>query len=263
MARALRVSRMPRQIPAGQRHLPAVRQQMSEPALRAFFNIASAWGLKVEEQQALLGWPASSTFYKYKSGQAGSLSYDMLMRISLILGIYKALHILYPDAALADRWGAMATVIMAPFCHPHPAGGRFNGPDRGAWYGSLSLETAHAEVIYHRTAELAEIGVFDTYVQERAYLADFRSRFHDIRARNPAYRKYYSASSYAESQKLGRELLNAGSNGIIYRSVRQTGGYCLACFRPKLVTNVRQGHHYEYRWTGSAVPAIRQLRGRG
>ena len=62
---------------------------------------------------------------------------------------------------------------MAAFCHPRPGGGRFSGPDRGAWYASLTLETAHAEVIYHRTAELAEIGVFETYVQERAYLADF------------------------------------------------------------------------------------------
>jgi len=104
MARALRVPRIPRQVPAGDRHLPAVRQQMSEPALRAFFNIASAWGLNVAEQRALLGWPAASTFHKYKAGQAGTLSYDMLMRISLILGTYKALHILYPDPELADRW---------------------------------------------------------------------------------------------------------------------------------------------------------------
>jgi hypothetical protein len=72
--------------------------------LRSFFNIGAAWQLRAEEQRALLGWPAPSTFFKYKSGQVSILPYDMLMRISLILGIYKDLHILYPEPALADRW---------------------------------------------------------------------------------------------------------------------------------------------------------------
>jgi hypothetical protein len=77
---------------------------MSGPALRAFFKIAGDWELNVTEQRALLGWPASSTFHKYKAGHIGTLPYDMLMRISAIVGIYKALHILYPDPKLADRW---------------------------------------------------------------------------------------------------------------------------------------------------------------
>ena len=81
-----------------------MRQRMSGPAVRSFLNIASRWELSVVEQRALLGWPAPSTFHKYKAGHVGTLPYDMLMRISLVLGIYKALHILYPDRQLADRW---------------------------------------------------------------------------------------------------------------------------------------------------------------
>src|ERR1044071_2676733 len=91
-------------LPAGDRHDPAVRHKMSGPALRSFFRIASAWQLSVNEQRALLGWPAPSTYHKYKSGDTGTLSFDTLTRISLVLGIYKALHILYPDLQLADRW---------------------------------------------------------------------------------------------------------------------------------------------------------------
>jgi hypothetical protein len=83
---------------------PAVRLQMSAPALRTFLNVASAWNLAVDQQRGLLGWPAESTYFKYKAGQVGTLSYDVLIRISLTLGIYKALHILYPDEGLADRW---------------------------------------------------------------------------------------------------------------------------------------------------------------
>ena len=86
------------------RHDPHIRKQMSAPAIRAFLNIAVAWQLSVKEQQSLLGWPADSTFFKYKSGQVGTLPYDALIRISLVLGIYKALHILYPEERLADAW---------------------------------------------------------------------------------------------------------------------------------------------------------------
>jgi hypothetical protein len=87
-----------------QRRDPKTRRQMSGPAVRTFFNVAEVWKLNIEQQRALLGWPAESTFYKYKSGQVGTLPYDMLIRISLVLGIYKDLHILYPEQELADRW---------------------------------------------------------------------------------------------------------------------------------------------------------------
>jgi hypothetical protein len=77
---------------------------MSHPAIRALFNVAQAWQLDNEELRALLGWPPQSTFYKYKAGRVGTLGYDTLMRISLVLGIYKALHILYAEVDLANRW---------------------------------------------------------------------------------------------------------------------------------------------------------------
>jgi Protein of unknown function (DUF2384) len=89
--------------PANRRD-PQVRRRMSGPAMRTFFNVATAWQLNTEEQRALLGWPAESTFFKYKASQASALPYDMLTRISLVLGIYKDLHILYPEPDLADRW---------------------------------------------------------------------------------------------------------------------------------------------------------------
>jgi len=94
---------MPR-IAAEQRQDPVVRRKMSGPAIRAFFNVAAAWELENEEERALLGWLAPSTFYKYKAGEVATLAYDVLMRISLVLGIYKALNILYAERDLADRW---------------------------------------------------------------------------------------------------------------------------------------------------------------
>jgi hypothetical protein len=86
------------------RHSPAVRRRLSAPAIRSFFNVAEAWRLSPEEQRGLLGWPAASTFYNYRSGAVGTLSFDTLSRLSIVFGIYKALHVLYPDAPLADQW---------------------------------------------------------------------------------------------------------------------------------------------------------------
>lgn len=175
-------------------------------------------------------------------------------RISAELGI---LHRIPPEEWVTGR--PMASVVMAAFCHPRPSGGRFNTAERGAWYAADSLDAAHAEVIYHRTAELAEIGVFDTRVQMRLYRADFHAVFHDVRARVPANLPYHDPVSYTVSQQLARGLLAEGSNGVIYRSVRYEGGECLACFRPALVANVRTGPHFEYRWEGRSTPGINRL----
>lgn len=106
-----------RTVPAGEpipadRQSPVVRRRLSGPAIRTFFNVAAAWQLSADEQRGLLGWPATSTFYNYRAGTVSILSFDTLTRLSLILGIYKALHVLYPDAGLADRW------VKLPNAHP-------------------------------------------------------------------------------------------------------------------------------------------------
>jgi hypothetical protein len=127
-----------------------------------------------------------------------------------------------------DEWVTgqpLATVIMAGFCHPRPEGSRFSDGTRGAWYCAFTLRTAHAEAIYHRTVELEEIGVFDTFVQMREYQADFNGDFHDIRKRELRFARCYSPTSYAAAQKLGGILFRNNSNSIVYRSVREAHGH--------------------------------------
>lgn len=163
----------------------------------------------------------------------------------------------------AEEWVANvsdAAVIMAAFCHPHPGGGRFTDATRGAWYAAFTVETAHAQCVHHRTAELAEVGVLETRVEMRQYLADFDADFHDVSGDDPAFAALHDPDSYEAAQAFGRELFAAGSNGIIYRSVRHPGGRCLVCFRPALVQCVRQGAHFEYRWEGRRDSVIRELR---
>jgi RES domain-containing protein len=131
-------------------------------------------------------------------------------------------------------------IVNAAFTHARPEGSRFNGPDRGAWYSAFTLDTAQAEVAFHFAQSLREINWEETETATyREYLADFRGEFHDIR-KSPEYVECLDPASYAASQALARQLLQQGSAGLIYPSVRHRGGTCLACFRPALVVNVRK-----------------------
>ena len=136
---------------------------------------------------------------------------------------------------------AYAHIVNAAFTHAHPLGSRFNGPDRGAWYAAFELETAEAEIAFHKAQELTEVKwpEPETFTFHE-YLADFRADFHDIRG-DAHYSGCLDPNSYRNSQKLARELLASGSAGVIYPSVRRPSGTCVVCFRPALVINVRQG----------------------
>jgi hypothetical protein len=137
-------------------------------------------------------------------------------------------------------------IINAAFCHPAPAGSRFNSPDRGAWYASFELKTSQAEIAYHRALWLQETAWDEEDESDYMdYLADFRADFHDLRA-TTEHADCLSPTSYVASQALALQLLELGSAGIVYPSVRRRGGTCIACFRPVLVTNVRKGEIYTF-----------------
>jgi hypothetical protein len=80
------------------------RERLSPSAIKAFVKIAGQWGLNEAQARGLLGGVASSTFHAWKTRPHGKkLDQDTLMRISLVIGIYKALNI-YFDPRWANRW---------------------------------------------------------------------------------------------------------------------------------------------------------------
>jgi hypothetical protein len=83
---------------------PIQAGDLGGPALRAFFSLAERWKLRAAEQRTLLGEPPESTYFKWKKQQDGTLSRDVIERISYLLGIWKDLQILFPDPAQADAW---------------------------------------------------------------------------------------------------------------------------------------------------------------
>lgn len=148
-------------------------------------------------------------------------------------------------------------IVNAAFCHAHPLGSRFNGPDRGAWYAGFELETAQTEIAFHKGLELAEIGGWEETAEYDDYLADFGGEFHDLRE-TVAFADCLAGDSYAASQRLAEVLLNEGSAGIAYPSVRRPGGSCLACFRPAMVGNVRKGRTWLFAWDKAGQSTIHE-----
>ena len=142
-------------------------------------------------------------------------------------------------------------IVNAAFAYARPGGTRFSSSYRGAWYAGFARKTAQMEVAYHYAQGLRETDWREKeVVTYRDYLADFHAEFHDLRASGARagnlgadrrFARCLDAESYRDSQRLAADLLGSGSAGIVYPSVRHKGGTCIACFRPALVGNVRQG----------------------
>ncbi|MGH8853868.1 MAG: antitoxin Xre/MbcA/ParS toxin-binding domain-containing protein [Telluria sp.] len=81
----------------------AERERLSRSALIGFFKLAAAWQLRDDDARELLGGLSSSSYYDWKKQPDRVLEVDRITRVSYLLGIYKALHILYGDK-LADEW---------------------------------------------------------------------------------------------------------------------------------------------------------------
>lgn len=81
----------------------AERERLSPSAVRAFFNIAARWGVRDEDARLLLGGMSNGPYYELKKNPGRTLDADRLLRISYLVGIFKALNILYSQK-LADAW---------------------------------------------------------------------------------------------------------------------------------------------------------------
>lgn len=160
-------------------------------------------------------------------------------------------------------WGG--SMVNAAFSYVRHEGNRFNAPGRGAWYCAFREMTAVAEVGFHRTRELRRIDRFHDEAVYQVLLADFIGRFHDLRSRSaddprPACLDPDPAVGYPAGQALAARLrsLAEPSRGLIYPSLRQSGGECLVAFEPRVVQDVRLGARWRLRWSGSPSFQVEQ-----
>jgi hypothetical protein len=142
-----------------------------------------------------------------------------------------------------------AHIVNAAFTHPGPHGGRFNDSRRGAWYAGIELGTSIDEVAFHKRRFLKESRISERLSFDYAdFLADFSGQFHflDESEREQCLQPDPIPQCYGPSQALANSLLFTGSSGIVYPSVRHSGGTCIACFRPALVFHPRRAKLYSF-----------------
>jgi uncharacterized protein (DUF2384 family) len=77
---------------------------VAESGLRAFEAIAARWSLSPRERESILGLPRSTYARMRAKPERAHLDKNVMERLSHVLGIYKALHVLFPDAEQADAW---------------------------------------------------------------------------------------------------------------------------------------------------------------
>ena len=153
---------------------------------------------------------------------------------------------------------ANSSIVLAAFLHVAPGGGRFNGPELGAWYASAEIRTAAAEVGHHLRREAMARNVPTMHRVFRSYMARLVGDFLDVRGEA----RLHDPASYAVSQPFGEGERAKGGDGLVFDSVRHKGGVNAAAFRPSKILDVVQAAHFEI--TVQAEPRrieVRQLAG--
>jgi RES domain-containing protein len=146
--------------------------------------------------------------------------------------------------------------IMAAFTHVAPTGGRFTDGTFGAYYAAADLATAVAETVYHRERFMAYTREPPAQLDMRVLRADLDGELHDLRRASGDHGAVYDPSDYTASQAIARTLRAARSWGVLYDSVRNPGGECVAVFRPGVLSRCRQAEHLAYLWDGTRIAHV-------
>ena len=169
---------------------------------------------------------------------------------------------LLPEGEIVQ--GPGATMVMAAFLHADETGGRFTDGRLGAWYAALDIDTAIAETVHHSTRRLKlSDGAFPSSIQMRELVAGVDCALVDLRGLQKARPELYDPDNYSASRQFGIDVRwpkqGEGGNGIVYDSVRRSGGINVCVYRPTLITlPVNQADHYEYRWdAGGQVTVLK------
>ncbi len=151
--------------------------------------------------------------------------------------------------------GPGASPVMAAFTHVSPdCPSRFSTGHYGVYYAAKTLKTAIKETQYHRTRFLAYTQEDAGEIAMRVYIGEINKPMHDIR--NESYEYLHHPDDWAPSQTFGQVMKEANSWGIIYHSVRDTGGECIAALRPPAISISRQGAHLSYVWNGTEISIV-------
>ncbi len=122
------------------------------------------------------------------------------------------------------------------------------------YYAAAELETAIAETVHHFEAFARDSGDPPRMEDMRVLAGTVAAEFEDVAAlAEPLRMQVLDPDSYVSAQAYGRALRDSGAAGVVYPSVRRTGGTCIGAFRPRAVGIPQQERHLKYRWNGERV----------
>ena len=154
--------------------------------------------------------------------------------------------------------GNGASYLMAPFTHvslDRPS--RFTDGTFGVLYAGNVFETALFETIHHHSRFMARTAQAPGWTSQfREIVLSVSANLHDLRsaaAEHPAL----DPDGYAASQALAASLRSAGSDGLVYPSIRHPRGQCVGLFYPDGASEAVQGRHLDYHWDGARVDLVR------
>lgn len=155
--------------------------------------------------------------------------------------------------------GPGATWLMAPFTHVSTdRTSRFSAGAFGVLYAGESFETALFETVHnHARFMAATLQPPGWTSQFREIRLDIAAQLHDLLGSRPEFAAVLRPDDYAASQALGAALRAAGSDGVVYPSVRHAGGQCVGLFYPDRASQPVQGRHLDYHWNGERVDLCR------
>jgi len=154
--------------------------------------------------------------------------------------------------------GKGTTPIVAPFAYAGPS--RFCDGTYGVYYAARSEETAIAESLYHTQKRLRESHEPSIDVDKCLYTSTIAGRFDDLRGKSPRSR-LYDRDDYSASQAYGRRLYAENDvDGIVYNSVRDTTGQCVAVFRPKNISDAKIRKYVQFRWDGTRIVGYAKMK---
>lgn len=153
-----------------------------------------------------------------------------------------------------DRiYGKGSSIVMAAFTHiGRPS--RFTNGSFGVYYAAKKMNTAIIETVYSREKFLSYTDENPGSIDMRVYVGKILKPMHDIRAAK--YQMLHNPEDYTQAQSFAATLRTQNSYGIVYNSVRDKGGECIAALRPTAVSIPMQRDHLAYVWNGKNITKV-------
>lgn len=149
--------------------------------------------------------------------------------------------------------GPGSSIVMAAFTHIGKKT-RFSDGSFGVYYAARELKTAIHETVYHRENFLKFTQEEPGHIDMRVYVGKIKKPLHDIRG--DSFQAFYHPNDYQVSQAFAKNLRMQDSWGLVFNSVRDKGGECIAILRPPAVSTPMQTKHLAYVWDGVRITSI-------